>query len=280
MNLILAAAANYNIEQLKNFIYSARLYCDCDIALAAQNIDNETTAWLKAHGVLIFQHRLSSIPICSSRYFSYKKILSLLPEYKHIFLTDIRDLVFQRDIFSLMDSGDLHVFAEVYDRRIKDCIYNSDWIINFYGPGIHELYKNKLVICSGTTLGGRKAIEVYLDAMIPQIETAIAQDKLMTGQDQGIHNILIHSNELLEKLFRAGSNLQVRRNGDMILTAAFVKEFNLTYDAVGQAVIKNADNTVPAVIHQYDRHKFLVDVFDAQYSRILKENMPAPASLP
>jgi hypothetical protein len=69
----------------------------------------------------------------------------------------------------------------------------------------------------------------------------------MGPYDQGVHNGLIQAGRL------PFAELIPNEYG-RVLTLGKVKEPNLTTDGV----LMNADGTIPAVIHQWDRHSSLV----------------------
>ncbi|OEU11822.1 hypothetical protein FRACYDRAFT_244942 [Fragilariopsis cylindrus CCMP1102] len=136
-----------------------------------------------------------------------------------IFLSDLRDVYFQKNPFSLLvynnndnDSNGnnnsravinnmdhtLQVFVE--DTKVYD-LYNqranSHWIRDsgrINGPQIlEEIGHNTSIVCSGTTLGGSTAMESYLRAMIYEFDLTQC---IIVGCDQGHHNYLLYTNKL------------------------------------------------------------------------------------
>ena len=51
------------------------------------------------------------------------------------------------------------------DYRIKDCPYNSNWILKTYGKIEYDNISDKTILCSGTVLGSNNKILEYLDLL-------------------------------------------------------------------------------------------------------------------
>ena len=58
--------------------------------------------------------------------------------------------------FNFNYEKDLNFFLEDY--LIKNCPYNSNWIIKTYGMKEYDKIYNKTILCSGTVLVGLKKL--------------------------------------------------------------------------------------------------------------------------
>lgn len=164
------------------------------------------------------------------------------PAADKILLTDIRDVIFQDDPFDAPVSG-LEVFLEEEFLAIGKDPHNARWIQNLYGRRALERIGSMTTSCSGTTVGDRESILDYLQAMT---ESIVWRRRPMGSHDQGVHNHLLRSGRL--------SHADVVRNGHgRVLTMGAMQHFER--DASGRVL--NADGSVPAVVHQYDRHQVL-----------------------
>ena len=109
-----------------------------------------------------------------------------------IFLLDYQDVYFQSDPFGKVEANintTLHVYEEWNGRPIKDDPSNSRWIRAARGKEWLEKISENSIICSGTTLGGKPAIEMYTRAMVAQWDDTLCS---LHGCDQGHHNVLVH----------------------------------------------------------------------------------------
>ncbi|CAB9511421.1 hypothetical protein SEMRO_484_G152210.1 [Seminavis robusta] len=118
-----------------------------------------------------------------------------------ILVSDARDVFFQTSPFDYSDeqidttelttSTTLNVFQE--DSLVRDSGANRNWLRNIYGAEIADPMLDLPVICSGTTMGGRIAMDMYLRAMVYQFDRT---ESTLFGGDQALHNYLIHSQQL------------------------------------------------------------------------------------
>jgi hypothetical protein len=114
-----------------------------------------------------------------------------------VLVTDVRDTFFQRDMFGpdAPPVQGLQVFEEHPAQR------TTHWIVQ--GPV--EVCKkikifDKVMLCSGTTIGTRQAMLDYLGAMVQEMFEWMSKpnccDESMTGDDQAIHNYLYYTGKL------------------------------------------------------------------------------------
>ncbi|TYZ11925.1 hypothetical protein FY528_06125 [Hymenobacter lutimineralis] len=169
--------------------------------------------------------------------FFYKNI------YKDIFITDIRDVFFQKNIFEKYEKG-VHVFNEQELLTISQCPWNSTWIRDEFG--VNELNKigKESIFCVGTIrmdyLNSLKFLDNYIINMLNS-----KGPMNIYGPDTAIFNYMIH-NKLIE-------NVIEHSNGDTVLTVTH-ETFDLI--SINNNCIKYREY-FPSVIHQYDRHDAL-----------------------
>lgn len=170
----------------------------------------------------------------------YRAILMLDPRPEVVMVTDLRDVVFQRDPFA-DPVGELELYLE--DVRIGDDYFNTRWLRQLYGGRALEGLLGQMVSCSGTVLGTSNGVLAYLTEMTVELSRF---RRAMGAHDQAAHNRLLHDGLL--------PAARVIPNGTgRVLTLGARSAFR--FDEHG--MLLNDDGTVPAVLHQWDRHPSL-----------------------
>jgi hypothetical protein len=180
--------------------------------------------------------------IYTSRYFMYYLVLSSLNEnYSNIMLTDVRDVVFQRDPFDFDINDNLSCFLESENYFLNSCPFNSNWILQAFGSQALSQLEGKPISCSGVTIGSFSKIMNYLEVMLSYLVNLKVH---ISGIDQGVHNYIIHNNLINDiKLFANGCS--------PVLTMGYYGE---TIEFNQNEFILQTDGSIPCVLHQYDRH--------------------------
>jgi len=177
-----------------------------------------------------------------------------------IMLVDARDSFFQTDPFANLprdQNGLLYFFGENAEAtRIGKSTKNRNWILRAYGSQALQALSDKPTICSGSTMGEQKAVEVYLRALVNEWDET---DIKMTGADQGFHNYLYYSGKLanspnITKLVVWEQGKGIINNLGALRTKEFW-EWGLYNNQTKQ--IYNWDGTLSPVAHQWDRDKDL-----------------------
>jgi hypothetical protein len=131
------------------------------------------------------------------------------PREPMVLLTDLRDVVFQRDVFAdarasiaavlggppasglsvllaAVESSTTSVGIERWNRQSLEIIFR---------PHVVSMLAPLPIICSGTTVGGVTAVRAYLDAMAAAMPFLSAAGSGMGwyGLDQPLHIFLLHS---------------------------------------------------------------------------------------
>jgi hypothetical protein len=173
------------------------------------------------------------------RYLVYSDYLESEPNVSNIFLTDIRDVIFQTDIFKTPVCS-LELYEEE-QKSIGDCPYNYGWVQHLLGKAHARKYKNFNVLCSGTTTGNVHAMKEYLRLMSECVDNS----SLPLGAiDQGIHNFLYYSG----KLQQASPIVFTNRTG-RVQTLGYQPNYTIS-----DRLLRNLDGAIVPVVHQWDRH--------------------------
>jgi hypothetical protein len=178
----------------------------------------------------------------------YDYLLKHGRKFRNVLLTDVRDVVFQRDPFEFPMYDRIHLAMENPDIPVGACPWTSQWLLAGYAPEVLERLKDKDMSCAGTTLGPVPHIMRYLDLMLAEIA---GMKDAFTCADQAAHNFLLHDGKLdpVEKL---------RNFEGPILTVGS----ELHYELDEEKRLVNRDGSKIAIIHQYDRHPQLLRLFE------------------
>lgn len=182
------------------------------------------------------------------RYFMYYHYLAARRgEYSNVMLTDVRDVLFQRDPFEFEFGDEICCFLEDKRKTIGSCRVNSKWIRGLFGPSVLREMADKRISCSGITIGGSERIVNYLEIMVKYlVRPGLSRQHYGGfGSDQGVHNYVVHHGLV--------PNLRLFPNeSGPVLTMHHMREEDIRFSEDGFLV--NREGSIVRVIHQYDRH--------------------------
>ena len=118
----------------------------------------------------------------------YKNFLEKNTEYEKIFCTDIRDVIFQGDLFSsYADYKNFLVYA-THPYKIQNEPTNTKWIRHIFSENEYQKIKDNFVICAGVVYGSRSGMDILLDTMVKMFK-----QNSEWGDDQAAYNYLNYS---------------------------------------------------------------------------------------
>ncbi|MFP4316751.1 MAG: hypothetical protein ACLFQR_11070 [Desulfovibrionales bacterium] len=207
---------------------------------------------IRAHGIrtLLFERppELAYLSYNAYRYFLYQKFMeSSDRRFERVLLTDVRDVVFQRDPFSFPWTPGLNITLEDRRMTIDRCPHMVRWLEGHPGGATWEKLRNRPISCSGITAGDHDAMLRYLEALTERL-LPFTPGKRMAGYDQAVHNRLLHAGQL--------DPVQMHDNTGPILTLGYKQELAMV-NASGD--ILNDAGEPAVIVHQYDRMKPLFD---------------------
>ena len=163
-------------------------------------------------------------------------------KYANVMITDVRDVIFQRDPFEFDIEEDLALFLEDGRTLIKNCPINSGWLKKGFGEPVLRQIGGNPISCSGVTFAKYDAMMLYLEQMVDQLLRLRFHGH---GIDQGVHNYILYTDRL--------NGVRVFENGHgPVLTMGRTTDMPVVFDVNGFVV--NDDGSVAHVLHQYDRH--------------------------
>ena len=278
--LVMGLAAGYHAGDVRPFLASLRgtgFAGRCVLFASPTTRDTGRMADMGAD-ILPFERppALAHLPYNALRYFLYLDLLRQAPRpYARVLITDVRDVIFQRDPFSFPWAEGLNVTLEDARMTIGTCPYMTRWTTGHLGEAAWRALAGQRISCSGTTVGGHAAMLDYLERLTglllpfspappppapPPASTSLSSGAPpppigMAGYDQGVHNHLLHGGHL--------PKVTVHDNAGPILTLGY-KATQPAADAHGDIL---NDAGVPAVmVHQYDRMPELFRAVRARYA--------------
>lgn len=176
-----------------------------------------------------------------ARFLEYQEYLADR-DFDRVLLSDVRDVVFQRNPSEWMGDPGLAVSIEFDDYTIGTEPTNAAWIRSLYGADGLQRVANRRVSCSGFTWGDRRAIDEYLALMVAEIVvTAFSGPRV--GCDQGYHNWLVWTGQL-------GG---IEEHPSLASQVATLSHIALERLDVVDGLLRNRDGSIPGAVHMYDR---------------------------
>jgi len=179
-------------------------------------------------------------------FFALDLVRAYRHEFDNVLLTDSRDVVLQKNPFEFING---RVLSGLEEQCIGRCALNSEWLRHLYGNEVCEILSNRNIICAGVTMGPVREIEQYLTQMCGEIWRCLYKVAMAAQYDQGIHNYLIYKGSV-------SAELTSNQEG-IIATLHHENPSNIQTNESSSAVI--VQGKLPAIVHQYDRHRNLQD---------------------
>jgi hypothetical protein len=265
--LVIGAAVGFDIAQVRVFVESLRANYAGDVLLLIRWPGVRVARYLKSRRIRVirvFQTRSFTRSVHARRYAIYLAFLrARLSRYDQVMISDVRDVVFQRNPFDGIASPKCHFYLESAVRTIGEDPTNSRWVSGCFSAYEAERLAACRISCSGITIGGTTAVVAYLEMMVARIRVLpwrIYRD-IGHGYDQAIHNYLVHLAPEIAGI--------VVENNRHIATMAL--EPRAYYRLDHESLIHGPDDHLFAICHQYDRFPDLLKAVEARFA-------PAPRS--
>lgn len=226
-----------------------------DVCILGFRISRESAGLLRAHDVMLHSalpYLREGLDVQTGRYFMYLDFIAKnASRYRHVMLTDTKDVAFQANPFPAVRDSAI-VFAS--ERlNIEDCAVNSSWIESAFGSKTLKSLSKKRISCSGTTIGKTDSVLEYLSKMASLISDKPSV-RGIKGVDQGLHNFVVHA----APPERSELDLAESR----IATLHYVPDTSIAINDDGILV----DGVLSAIVHQWDRKPTLVQYLTSKYS--------------
>ncbi|HEY4196722.1 MAG TPA: hypothetical protein VGM63_14360 [Mucilaginibacter sp.] len=215
-------------------------------------IDYHSTYPFKPEYTEAFKNILPSASISNYRFVFYQQYLLANPgKYQNVMLTDIRDVIFQKDPFAGLSDKVINVFLEDPAQTFRNSELNYGWSSAANSKEVTDAILDEVVSCAGVTIGETSQVLQYLEYIKSKLEF---RDELPWAFDQGAHNGFVHH------LKPAG--MRVFKNDDgFVATLGAYQPYEL--NSCGEIV--NSKGKVYPVVHQYDRSGKLFTAVKLKY---------------
>jgi hypothetical protein len=268
-NLILCTGWGYKVDLIAVFVESWKKYCADQtemIMLVEPDIKQDKLDYLLESGVDVrFYTAGYFVPsaIHNTRYFKYLDILlEARGEYDRVFLTDVRDVAFQGNVFDEIQpkTGEPDLFVNQEDPR-ANCSerFNKYVLTSNYGEAVAKELENEKILCSGTTLGSQEEIIRYIVTLMNQRDIKKMMEVGGIPDEQGPYNYIFHKKLL--------SHIQLP-NSIGVATLCLTPPDDLKILADGRVSVYG---NVPSIIHQWDRHNATPHLINHYSNLYLKE---------
>ena len=248
IDLVVGYARGYDADIIRPFLKSLRKtgYDGRILLFANGGAAEESKKW----DVDLRPIPKPRIKVHSDRFVILEEALRDIP-CEGMFLSDTRDVIFQKNPRGFLPSEGLNVYEEDQCMSLKTCPYNSLWLSLGYGEETLDKLSESPISCVGTSCGDRDSILIYLKMLREEVERI--QPKTTHPQDQAAHNYLIR-----EKL-----DCRVWNNEEgEIYTVGYVHRGSVK---IKRNKIINMSGDIPTVIHQWDRHNNLENLIKVLY---------------
>ena len=260
-NLILSVIINYDWKKIAPFFISFKKarFNNCDCVIFIKNLKQETINKIEFFNVKTIKMQ-SSIKsrIINYRWKLYEDYLrNNTGKYKFVLCIDVRDSFFQKDIFKYYGNIKSFLSFALEDSYLTEKV-NRRWIIKAFGYKVYNSIKHERIICGGTILGSLDKI-IELSSSIWKIMNQ-SDDSRLKWIDQSVINYLIY----YKKLFSNETIFMNENKDSPFLTLGISRPEIFIIDYKDN--ILNIKSEIPAVIHQYDRHKKILTKVLKKYS--------------
>jgi len=250
MNAVIAVATNFNPISIDRFITSFRQnnLLDKAIIVINKNDVERHKEFCKKHQsniewyVVDDSYLFNKYYIISERFKMFTAILKQ-SKYENVFLADVRDLIFQGNIFDKLNRLTFFKEADI----IENEQYNK-FTINHINPIAYQAIKSQPIINAGTIYGPKnKIIEVceFLTDAITKTPIMLNEVNNPFNFDQPHLNVAVHYLKFLEGDFDLSGN-----EDGVVNTVGLSCAFRAVNED-GIFITKNGLKS--CVVHQFDR---------------------------
>ena len=255
-NLVMGVAKSYGWDILEPFVVSFVKNCpSAELVLFVDDISNFTRDRLqRVDGLYVIDIPVEykEILIIHSRWKMCADFLERFgANYKQVFITDTRDVIFQSDLFEKFKCHSNYLgYTTDIDIIGNDKVYNYAWLESCFGKAEADKLADRKIICCGTVIGTINEMKIFCRIMWDALK-----DKIIWGHEQATMNYLVYNNLLSIK-----NLIEIDVEHGEIFTMAITNNFSLS----GNLILR-PDGGVSAVVHQYNRQNELINLIDDIY---------------
>lgn len=164
-------------------------------------------------------------------------------QFDCIMTTDVRDVVFQRDPFAELRTGDVHFFLERDEDTLKSNRHYAKWMTRFVDSRRRLQCEEETPTCCGVIAGGSEEMAKYLSILSHHIQRLGLTRRHKFGADSALHNLICHVTKEVPGV--------LVENNRLVANMGTEPDDQYVVDSAG--VIRLHNGHAPAVCHQYER---------------------------
>ena len=257
-NVIISIIKGYSWNLIKPFFISlleANIK-NCDLIMFVENLSEETLNKIKLCGAISKDLPMKNLGFQDLVKYRWKIISDFLKEnkdkYNLVFATDVRDVVFQKDIFQYYENSKPFIGFTLEDITLRNPV-NKNWVKQFCTSNRqYTKIADERVICGGTIIS---SVDKFIEFSDILWETISERSNII---DQGAINYLIYYKKILN------DSVVITNNHGPIMTICVTKRNKISLDSDNNVL--NFDGKIAAVVHQYDRKPDIVRKFNNKYN--------------
>ena len=265
-DLIIGAISNYNdfsvikcwFESIKQSGFTG------DVCVLATNLNESIIENIKKYTDIIFYCEPDTNLYASRFNYANKFLQKHSDTYRYVCLSDVRDLVFQRNISEIMPDllKDKKIIAATENLIFKNESWNYSDIYNFFGFEKQQELANEEAYCAGLIAGESNYIKDLSLSIYELVKSS------QHGGDQAAFNVLLHSEPWssltvvpkLEEAWCLNANI----------SNAIPSVFQYLIEPSGvfnNSFVTNSNGNIFYIVHQYDRIQSWVNFYNERYAR-------------
>ena len=256
-NVIISIIKGYSWSLIKPFfisLISANIK-NYDLILFVDKLSDDTLNKIKLCGAIIHEIPEKYLDYKDLVKYKWKLYADFLKEnkekYNLVFTPDIRDVIFQKDIFKYFENKKPFIGFTLEDINLRNPV-NKHWVKQFCKDNDeYNEIADKQVISGGTIISSVDNFIEFADILWQTLE------QFSNFFDQGAINYLIYYKKILNK-----SVIFMDNNGP-IMTICVTKSNKITLDSDNNVL--NSKGQVAYIVHQYDRKPDIVRKFNKKY---------------
>ena len=261
-NLLIGAVTNYVWDDIAPFFnsYMQAGFENCECVMFTGNMSKHAISKMRSYGVNVQpipEEIMMSDRIAHYRFKLYYDFISeRRSDYDMVLAADVRDIIFQRDLFKLCDPSKPFLGAALEDNLIGNEPSNSSWVLNGYGEEMLNSVKDKPIICMGTIWGTCNEFLRFISEITRRLEAGKAAGRKI--EDQGSGNVILYTSGIFDDIIKPSSNYD-----GYVMTIGFNDPQDIHIDSAGNVI--NGKGEIAALFHQYNRKPAILDIIAKKY---------------
>lgn len=261
-NLLIGIIKNYNWYKIEPFFNSFKNagFKNYEFIIFYDQLNKYTINKIKLYGIIMYNitKKCGIMNIINCRWKIYEDFLKENGcKYNYVFTTDVRDSIFQKDVFKYYDIKKPFLGVAIEDGFLSEK-RNKNWLIRAYGEDLYKTIRNERIICLGTIWGTVDKFTKFASNMRVKLDSKWSITKKVT--DQAVGNFLIYHDRMFNDCLIKSDN----KNG-FVMTIGLTNIKNITMDYENN--ILNGKGKIAAIIHQYDRKPLIVRKIKIKYCK-------------